>query len=170
VRFVADRLDIDRTYVMTQDSAPKAKAEPASPRKRAPLDAMAEVERTFLTMCLGSELGPEYLERLTPEHFSYAPFWEVRDHLLRNWDDPLIALPDDDESFALPIKDVVMRAENDDVSADVLRLTFLQLDLARVNRGLRRAEQAEDFDTQRTLARDRHRLLDQIDELMGLTL
>jgi hypothetical protein len=39
-----------------------------------------------------------------------------------------------------------------------------------VNRGLRRAEQAEDFDSQRTLARDRQRLRDQIDELMGLTL
>jgi len=68
------------------------------------------------------------------------------------------------------IKDVVLRAENDDVSAEALRLTFLQLDLARVNRGLRRAEQDQDFETQRTLARDRQRLRDQIDELMGLTL
>ena len=41
---------------------------------------------------------------------------------------------------------------------------------ARVNRGLRTAEQAQDFDSQRTLAKDRQRLRDQIDELMGLTL
>jgi DNA primase len=173
VRFVADRLDVDRTYVMTEGQAGRA-AEPApQPRLRqplAPLDAVARSERGFLTMCVGSELGKEYLERLERAHFSYEPLWRVREHLLRNWDDPLIALPDDDESFLVLIKDVVLRAENDDVSADVLRLTFLQLDLARVNRGLRTAEQAQDFDSQRTLAKDRQRLRDQIDELMGLTL
>jgi DNA primase len=173
VRFVADRLDVDRTYVMTEGQARPA-AEPApQPRLRqplAPLDAVARSERGFLTMCVGSELGKEYLERLERAHFSYEPLWRVREHLLRNWDDPLIALPDDDESFLVLIKDVVLRAENDDVSADVLRLTFLQLDLARVNRGLRTAEQAQDFDSQRTLAKDRQRLRDQIDELMGLTL
>jgi hypothetical protein len=68
------------------------------------------------------------------------------------------------------IKDVVLRAENDVVSADVLRLTFLQLDLARVNRGLRSAEQTQDFEVQRALAKDRQRLRDQIDELMRVTL
>jgi DNA primase len=174
VRFVADRLDIDSSYVMTGGSERLAAAERA-PQVRvrqplAPLDAVAKSERMFLTMCVGSELGHEYLERLDRAHFSYEPLWRVREHLLRNWDDPLIALPDDDESFPVLIKDVVLRAENADVSADVLRLTFLQLDLARVNRGLRSAEQAQDFDVQRTLAKDRQRLLDQIDELMGLTL
>jgi hypothetical protein len=81
-----------------------------------------------------------------------------------------MGLPDDDGSFSVLIKDVVLRADNDDVSAEVLRLTFLQMDLARVNRGLRRAEQAQDFDAQRVLARERQGLRDQIDELMGLTL
>jgi DNA primase len=174
VRFVADRLDVDPTYVMSRDARPAAPGQQA-PQLRvrkpaAPLDAVARSERTFLTMCVGSELGREYLERLERAHFSYEPLWRVREHLLRHWDDPLIALPDDDESFPVLIKDVVLRAENDDVSADVLRLTFLQLDLARVNRGLRTAEQAQDFEVQRTLARDRQRLRDQIDELMGLTL
>src|SRR4051812_3506948 len=174
VRFVADRLDVDRTYVMTEAQAATTVREPApQPMLRkplAPLDAVARSERTFLTMCVGSEMGREYLERLERAHFSYEPLWRVREHLLHNWDDPLIALPDDDESFPVLIKDVVLRAENDDVSADVLRLTFLQLDLARVNRGLRTAEQAQDFEVQRTLAKDRQRLRDQIDELMGLTL
>src|SRR4051794_16287652 len=175
VRLVADRLNVDPSYVMTQDARPLAQQaeDPARQRARAPLaplDAVAKGERGFLVMCVGSELGREYLERLERDHFSYEPLWRVREHLLRHWDDPLIALPDDDESFAVLIKDVVLRAENDDVSADVLRLTYLQLDLARVNRGLRRAEQDQDFDLQRTLARDRQRLRDQIDELMGLTL
>jgi hypothetical protein len=175
VRFVADRLDVDRSYVMAQDARPVAQGDPA-PQSRArrpvaaPLDAVARSERTFLTMCVGSELGKEYLERLERAHFSYEPLWRVREHLLRHWDDPLIALPDDDESFPVLIKDVVLRAENDDVSADVLRLTYLQLDLARVNRGLRTAEQAQDFEVQRSLAKDRQRLRDQMNELMGLTL
>src|SRR3954453_23413816 len=173
VRFVADRLDVDRTYVTEGHTALAAREPAPHPVLRkplAPLDAVARSERGFLTMCVGSELGKEYLERLERAHFSYEPLWRVREHLLSNWDDPLIALPDDDESFLVLIKDVVLRAENDDVSADVLRLTFLQLDLARVNRGLRRAEQIQDFDPQRALARDRQPLLDQIDELMGFTL
>jgi hypothetical protein len=136
----------------------------------AALDAVARAERTFLSMCLGSEMGREYLERVRPEHFSYEPLRRVRDHLLAHWDDPLMALPDDEESFAVLIKEVVLRADNEDVSADVLRLTFLQLELRRVERGLRRAEQDRDFDSQRELASNRQGLRDQIDELMGLTL
>jgi hypothetical protein len=87
-----------------------------------------------------------------------------------HWDDPLTGLPEDDESSSVLIKDVVLRADNDDVSADVLRLTFLQLELRRVERGLRHAEQDGDFDAQRAMASERQGLLDQIDELMGLTL
>ena len=176
VRYVADRLDVNREYVMTQADAPAARdaaAERDAPRpapRVTPLDAVARTERTFLSMCVGSEVGREYLEQMTPEHFSYEPLNRVREHLLRHWDDPLIALPDDDESFASLIKDVVLRADNDDVSADVLRLTFLQLELRRVERGLRHAERGADFDAQRTLAVERQGLRDQIDELMGLTL
>jgi DNA primase len=176
LRYVADRLDVDRTYVEIQDSAPLARAEPqkapevGSGMRVTPLDAVARAERTFLSMCLGAEVGREYLERLGPEHFSYRPLYRVRDHLLAHWDDPLMGLPDDDESFAVLIKEVALRADNDDVSAEVLRLTFLQLELRRVERGLRQAEQDRDFDAQRALASDRQGLRDQIDELMGLTL
>jgi DNA primase len=176
VRYVADRLDVNPEYVMSQADAPAARdaaAEQDAPRpapRVTPLDAVARTERTFLSMCVGSEVGREYLEQMTPEHFSYEPLNRVREHLLRHWDDPLIALPDDDESFASLIKDVVLRADNDDVSADVLRLTFLQLELRRVERGLRHAERGADFDAQRTLAVERQGLRDQIDELMGLTL
>ena len=176
VRYVADRLDVDRSYLMTNSSAQAAPATRESADPRGPvlrvttLDATARAERGFLTMCLGSEIGREYLERLEPDHFSFQPLWRVREHLLRYWDDPLIGLPDDDESFSVLIKEVVLRADNEDVSADVLRLTFLQLELRRVERGLRRAEHERDFDAQRALAGDRQGLRGQIDELMGLTL
>jgi hypothetical protein len=176
VRFVADRLDIDPEYLKTMDSAPLLPAEPAGEAHArrssalAPLDAVARKERTFLSMCVACELGHEYVERLRPEHFSYEPLWRVREHLLMHWDDPLTGLPEDDESSSVLIKDVVLRADNDVVPPEVLRLTFLQMEFARVNRELRRAEQAQDFDAQRALATERQGLRDQIDELMGLTL
>jgi hypothetical protein len=65
---------------------------------------------------------------------------------------------------------VVLVADNDDVPADDLRLAFIRLDLRRVERELRHAEQERDFDSQRALASERQSLRDQIDELMGLTL
>src|SRR3954451_17367676 len=73
VRLVADRLDIDATYVMTQAGrAVRPPAEPSSQmpvrRPLAPLDAGAKRERDFLSMCVGSELGREYLERLERSH------------------------------------------------------------------------------------------------------
>jgi hypothetical protein len=65
---------------------------------------------------------------------------------------------------------VVMRADEEEVSAEVVRLTFLQLELRRVERALRHAEQDGDLQAQRTLASERQELRDQIDDLMGLTL
>jgi DNA primase len=175
VRYVADRLEVDPKILMAQDSPSAAAAEP----QRAPgrlagfdgqLSAVARSERTFLSICLASELGREYVERLSREHFSSGPLWRVRNYLLEHWQDPMTALPDDDESFSVLIKDVVARADNEAVPSDMLRRGFLQLDFARVNRELLKAQQDEDFDAQRALATERQGLRDQIDELMGLTL
>jgi hypothetical protein len=55
------------------------------------------------------------------------------------------------------------------VSEDVLRLDFLQLELRRVERRLRHAEQDRDLEAQRSLAPERQGLKEQIDELMGAT-
>jgi hypothetical protein len=81
-----------------------------------------------------------------------------------------MGLPEDEESFAVLIKDVAFRVDNDDVSSEQLRRGFLQMDLARVNRELRRAEEGGDFDAQRRLAHERQTLRDQIGELMRVTL
>jgi hypothetical protein len=120
-------------------------------------------------MCVSSELGREYVGRLSGDHFSSGPLRRVRDHLERNWADPLAALPEDDPMLAALIKDVVMRADETHVSDDVLRLDFLQLELRRVDRRLRHAEQDGDLEAQRTLAPERQGLKQQIDELMGAT-
>jgi DNA primase len=174
VRYLADRLDVPREYLLAHSTAPLARpvqrAEPAAPAPRLQLDATARSERSFLTMCVSSELGQEYVERLTDDHFSSGPLRRVRDHLERHWEDPLAALPEDDPTLAASIKDVVMRADDTHVSEDVLRLDFLQLELRRVDRRLRHAEQDGDLESQRALASDRQGLKEQIDELMGATL
>jgi hypothetical protein len=173
VRYLSDRLDVQREYLLAHSPAPIARPEPRedapTPPRRLHLDAVARSERSFLTMCVSSELGHEYVGRLQDDHFSSGPLRRVRDHLDRHWSNPLAALPDDDPMLAALIKDVVMRADETHVSEDVLRLDFLQLELRRVDRRLRHAEQDGDLEAQRTLAPERQGLKQQIDELMGAT-
>jgi DNA primase len=174
VRYLSDRLDVPREYLLANSPAPFSRPPPAAADAPAEprvlrLDATARVERSFLTMCVGSELGREYVDRLTDDHFSSALLRRVWNHLMLHWDDPLAALPEDDPMLAAVIKDVVMGADEDHVSEDVLRLDFLQLELRRVERRLRHAEQDGDFEAQRALAPERQGLKAQIDELMGAT-
>jgi DNA primase len=171
VRYVSDRLSVPRNNLLAQletSVAPAARA--AAPPRVLRLDATARVESSFLTMCVSSEeLGREYLERLSDDHFSSAPLRRVREHLARHPDDPLADLPEEDPTLSALIKDVVMRADETHVSDDVLRLDFLQLELRRVERRLQHAEQDGDFEAQRALAPERQGLKAQIDELMGAT-
>jgi DNA primase len=173
VRYLSDRLDVPREYLLAHSPAPFTRPAPRedqpSPPRRLHLDAVAKSERSFLTMCVSSELGHEYVSRLQADHFSSGPLRRVRDHLDQHWSDPLAALPDDDPMLTALIKDVVMRADETHVSEDVLRLDFLQLELRRVDRRLRHAEQDGDLEAQRTLAPERQGLKQQIDELMGAT-
>jgi DNA primase len=173
VRYLSDRLDVQREYLLAHSPAPIPRSQPDADAPAAPrvlrLDATARVERSFLTMCVSSELGQEYVGRLADDHFSSEPLRRVRDHLANHWDDPLAALPEDDPMLTALIKDVVMRADETHVSEDVLRLDFLQLELRRVDRRLRHAEQDGDFEAQRALAPERQGLKAQIDDLMGAT-
>jgi hypothetical protein len=175
VRFVADRLNVPDHYLTTRGSAPSPALVPAgespSAQHRPKLDAIARNERTFLAMCVGAaDVGRDYVERLEPRHFTSQPLREVREHLLAHWEDPLAALPEEDPTLVALIKDVVMRADEEEVSAEALRLDFLKLDRQRVERALRHAEQDGDFEAQRALAGERQSLRDQIDDLMGMTL
>jgi DNA primase len=171
VRYLSDRLSVPPDNLLAQLETPVAPAaQAAAPPRVLRLDATARLERSFLTMCVSSEeLGREYLERLSDDHFSSAPLRRVREHLSRHWDDPLADLPEEDPMLSALIKDVVMRADETHVSDDVLRLDFLQLELRRAERLLRRAEQDGDFEAQRALAPERQGLKAQIDELMGAT-
>jgi DNA primase len=186
MRLVADKLEVPPENLHVQvatagratPAAPRAferadgGGEPAPRRVAAPsVEAVARVEREFLAMCLsdGSQ-GREYLGRLEDDHFSSQALRRVRDHLVTHFEDPLAELPEDDPALAALVTDVAMRGEEEHVSGDALRLTFLQLELQRVMRQLRRAERDGDLQRQRELWPIRESVKVQIDELMGQTL
>jgi hypothetical protein len=135
-----------------------------------PLDAASKAERELLIMCWQSELGKEYVDRLSDDHFSSNPMRRVRDHLARHWDNPLGALPEDEPTLAAAIKAVVMSADEVHVSDEVLRVAFLHSELRLLERKLRHAAQVEDLPGQRALQQEREQVRTQIHDLMGATL
>jgi DNA primase len=187
MRVVADKLSVPPHNLHAMlDAAGRAPAAPVQPvgasnggsdgsdrfRREAPsIEAIARTEREFLAMCLADRSGGrEYLERLEDDHFSSAALRRVRDHLATHFDDPLADLPDDDPPLRALVTDVAMRAEEEHASGEALRLTFLQLELQRVERQLRGAERERDLELQRGLWPVRESVKVQIDELMGQTL
>jgi DNA primase len=173
--YVSNRLNLPPENVhvlLATGRPPELKVRRAAPPE--PYDAvgpLARPERTLLAMCIARpDPGREYLDRLEPAHFSSDQLRRVRDRLFAHWDDPLAALPDDDAALSASIKDVVMRADQEDVTPNALRLTFLQLEQRRIEQRLRQAEEQGDEETQRSLAPARQAVRTQIDELMGLAL
>ena len=134
------------------------------------LDAASRKERTFLAMCIAErEHGREYLERLDDGHFSSDAVRAVRDHLVSHYDDPLSDLPVDDPMLSALVTEVGMRGQEEQASPEALRLTFLELELQRLERELRHATREEDFERQRDLWPVREGVKAQINELMGQT-
>jgi DNA primase len=125
-------------------------------------------ERAFLAMCVDQpELGRELLEQVGDGHLSER-MRPVREHLLEHLDDPLAELPDDPHQAAV-VTEVAMLAEAEPSSDAALRLSFLQLDLRRIERDLRRAAESRDFDRQAELLREREQVREHVAELMGET-
>ena len=138
------------------------------PRRPAAPTPAERGERAFLAMCVGQpELGRELLEQVGDGHLSER-MHHVRDHLLEHLDDPLAELPDDPDRTAL-VTEVAMLAEAEPSSEAALRLSFLQLDLRRVERDLRRAAESRDFGRQGELLREREGVRERIAKLMGET-
>ena len=197
VRRVADRLEVPPSYLestagpargggatasnrSTGGSEPDGRrvAEPngagggpttaSVPRRPAAPTPAERGERAFLAMCVGQpELGRELLEQVGDGHLSER-MRHVRDHLLEHLDDPLAELPDDPDRTAL-VTEVAMLAEAEPSSEAALRLSFLQLDLRRVERDLRRAAESRDFGRQAELLHEREGVRERIAKLMGET-
>jgi hypothetical protein len=111
----------------------------------------------------------EYLERSTPEHFSTDLMRAARLHLLTHTGDPLGGLGESDKSLASAVMEMLQMADEGEVAEQALRLSYLQLELRRVERDLRTAEQRSDFERQRHLWGERESVRGEISELMGQT-
>jgi hypothetical protein len=171
VSYVSDRLDVPASNVVTEIAAA-----PVGVRERQPtavptaLDAIARAERSFLAMCVGrGDLGHRYLLRLTDEHLTSAPLREARDWLKAHFDAPLAGLETEEPTRAALVTDVVALADEEPSTDAVLRLSFFQLELRRIERALRHAERAGDFERQRELWEEREGVRGGISEVMGET-
>ena len=95
---------------------------------------------------------------------------KARSHLLTHNGDPLGGLDPDDNSLASAVMEIIQLADEEgEVAEQPLRLSYLQLELRRVERDLRSAEQRSDFERQRHLWGERETVRGEISELMGQT-
>ena len=184
VREAADRLDVPADYVLA--AAAPAVSRPSygggdpGPEQAPPSSSAAPVgfgeasvaaERAYLSMCLASgALGREYLERLSEDHLSSPALRSARAHLVASFDDPLAGLPEDDPATAAVVTGVAMSAqEQGEATEPALRMSYLQLELRRIERELRRAAQSEDNARRMELAGARQQVRRDMDQVMGQT-
>jgi DNA primase len=170
VRFFADLIDVPAEYVAAGLERPGRQALPAERPARGAIDASAP-ERVFLALCAASgELGRSYLARLEDGHLGSAAARRARDHLRRQLEDPLADLSGEDPAVARLVTAVAVQgSEQDPAPEAVLEVSFLQLELRRVERELRRAAQSGDLTRQDVLAGERQRVRSEIDAVMGQT-
>src|SRR3954467_8304297 len=112
VRYLSGRLDVPPNNLPSHLQTPTVHAAPAAeaPPRVLRLDATARLERSFLTMCVSSEeLGRDYLERLTDDHFSSAPLRRVHRHLAAHWGSPESDLREEGPMVSSLITDGGMR-------------------------------------------------------------
>jgi hypothetical protein len=131
--------------------------------------AALEAERIFLAHCLASgPRGREHLERLTPEHLSSEALRRVRVHLIEHFDDPLADLDPEDGELAALVAGVALRAEEGEAAEEpLLRMSFLALELRRIDREIRHARQDNDLPRQSELAGARQQVRRDMDAVMG---
>lgn len=190
VQLVADRLDVPPDYVVTAVSNAPRRPAPATggdpgpewggdpgPEQRAappagavgPASATIEAERIFLALCIASgPRGRDYLELLTPDHLSSAVLKDVRTHLLEHFDDPLTGLDPANGELAALVAGIALRAEEGEPAEEpLLRMSFLALELRRIDREIRHSRQDADLTRQAELAAARQQVRRDMDAVMG---
>jgi DNA primase len=171
VRLVADRVDVSPHAVTQAASSRREPARPAPRPAASPGKQSLAAEQSFLAMCLAAgELGRDYMERLRPGHFSSDAGRRARDHLAANFEDPLAGLSQEDPAVEALVTGAAMDAlDQQGISESVLRMDFLQLELRRVERELRRAGEQGDWSKQNELARAKQDVRTELDSVMGQT-
>jgi DNA primase len=151
------------------DPGPEHSHAAPSPAAAGPGSAGLEAERIFLALCLASgSSGRDYLEQLTPEHLSSAILQRVRLHLLDHFDDPLAGLDPEDGELAALVAGIALRAEEGEpAEAPLLRMSFLALELRRIDREIRHSRQDGDLARQTELAGARQQVRRDMDAVMG---
>jgi hypothetical protein len=122
-------------------------------------------------MCLASgDLGREYLGRLREGHLSSEAGRKAAEHLLAHFDDPLDGLGDDAPALAALVTGAAMEASEQEAATEQnLRMSWLQLELRRVQREERRAKDDRDFSRQDQLAGAKQDVLRELGQVMGQT-
>jgi DNA primase len=190
VQVVADWLDLPVDYVVSavssrrgrsaapsadrggRDPGPersRAEAAQSVPEPAGPGGAATEAERVFLALCLaGGATGREYLERLTPQHLSSTLLADARNHLLEHFDDPLADLDPAHPELSGLVAGIALRADEGETTEEpLLRMSFLALDLRRIDREVRRARQDGNLERQSELASARQQVRIEMDAVMG---
>jgi len=151
------------------DPGPEHSHAAPSPAVAGPGSAGLEAERIFLALCLASgPSGRDYLGQLTPEHLSSAILQRVRLHLLDHFDDPLAELDPEDGELAALVAGIALRAEEGEPAEEpLLRMSFLALELRRIDREIRHSRQDGDLARQTELAGARQQVRRDMDAVMG---
>jgi DNA primase len=128
-----------------------------------------KAERTFLENCVASgPRGHARLEQLTADHLSSDLLRRARSYLVEHFDDPLADLDPDDAEFAELVAGIVTRASDIEPAEEpLLRMSFLALELRRIDREIRHAGQDGDLARQTELAASRQQVRRDMDAVMG---
>jgi DNA primase len=169
VREAADRLDVPLDYVMAKPAPPTTPETAVLPQQTSAGEVALRAEREFLTRSLSSgELGRGYLSRPSDDQFSSDLLRRARDHLVAHFDDPLVALPEDDPALGALVTDVALAAQERPPTGELtLRMSILQLEQRRIDREIRRASQDGDHARKSELAAAEQRVRDELGVVMG---
>src|SRR5262245_902077 len=172
VREAADRLDVPEGYLTPRGASAMRAVQPAAaPAQGSPGAASLAAERAFLALCLASgEAGRAYIERLRQGHFSSELAERARDHLAAAFDDPLASLPEEDPGMGALVTGIALDAdERGPATEPELRISFLALELRRIDRERRRALEDGDITRQDALAEERREALREMESVTGQT-
>ena len=138
------------------------------PGTPSPLDQGARAERTFLVLCLAiPDAGRDALAAIDPdEHLTSESLRRAARNLAEQLDLSRVDLPEDAE-LARVVQDLLARAGRyPDATQDRLEHTRLMLELARLDRAIRRARGETGADTS-ALAREREGVLKAVRAVVG---
>jgi DNA primase len=170
LRHVAGRLDLSEHLI-----TPLMARSPASPGGRGSIRAGTAArgerwERIFLAMCVSNgERGSHYLARISDDHLSSDVLRAARTWLLEHFDAPTAGLTHDDEQLAQAVSEIVVRASSQPADERALEVGFLGLERRRLERAIKVAGEAEEFERQHELSLRRNETTEAIVRLMGET-